>query len=198
MENNINFLKGISLSDKQLEQMTGCKVLLYEELYKYETLEFLLDANNGKVILLYISKDDPDYGHWCCILKTNYGKDKKECVEWSDSYGLKPDEEMKFSSAVHGQQFNYLSLLMLDSPYVLTYNNHKFQQEKNNINTCGWHCACRLLNNNKSLDGYKKYLDAVIKESPEIKNYDDAVCVLMYDSYKKAKSTVGGKYFFKY
>lgn len=197
MNEKLNHLKSVSLSDKQIEKMSGAKCLLYDDLYKYTELETLLDHNNGKIILLYLSKDDPNYGHFTCILKTKYKdkNNKKDCVEFFDSYNLKPDTEFKFSSAKHGQDFKYLSLLMLDSPYLLTYNDHKFQKEKNAINTCGWHCACRLLNNDKTLIEYKQYLDTFIKECPEVKDYDDAVVVVLFDKYMRSNKE-GGRYRF--
>lgn len=187
-------LKSIALSDKQVEKMAGAKMILYKDLYKYKTIEELLDHHNGKVILLYISPHDDNFGHFTALIKTFYGKDREECIEWIDSYGYKPDEELEFSSndPKHGQDFKFLSLLMLSSPYLLTYNDHKFQKQGEGINTCGWWASCRILNKDKTLKEFKKFIDDIVKDNAEIKDADDAVVVLMYDEYKDV-STIGGR-----
>lgn len=187
----IDHLKGIALNDRQIEKMSGAKMLLYKDLLNYDTLETLLDHNGGKVIILYISPVDDNFGHFTALLKTHIekGRQLKECVEWMDSYGYKPDAELAFSSRdpKHGQEFAYLSKLMIESPYILTYNEHKFQEKGPLINSCGWWCSARLRLSSLTLKEFKRYIRDTIRENKEIKNSDDAIICIMYDSYKTVK-----------
>lgn len=189
--NRINQLKGIALSDAQIEKMANAKMLLYEDLYKYSSLEHLLDANDGKVILLY--RQTENYGHWCCLFKTfiessrassrdwkDDGKGKggkRECVEFLDAYGYRPDDQLKFSSDKFGQGLKMLTLLLMTSPYIITYNDHHYQEKKSSINTCGWHVVARLTNKDMTLAEYNRFINQMIETLPSVHNADDAVVV---------------------
>lgn len=186
MRKILDSLKSLALSDKQIEKLTGANVLLYEQINKYLTIEELLDHNDGKVILLYISRDDPNFGHWTSIFFSNHGG--KKCVEFMDSYGGKPDDQLEYSTTAHGQNRKYLSKLLAEAPYKIVYNHNKFQKLKDNINTCGQHVAARINHNGLELKQFKKLLDEIIlaaEKSEKIKlDYDDAVIILNYNKLK--------------
>lgn len=185
-------LKNISLSETQVSKMSDTKVLLYSELYKYKTLEELLDHNGGKVIILYLQTDS--YGHWTTLIKTTI-KNKKndnECVEWFDPYGLFPDDEFEFSSPEmnekHKQDYKYITQLLRESPYILSYNHYKFQEKAHNVATCGFWCVNRINNSTLTLEQYKKMIDTNLKMDKELKTRDDVVVILEYQHYKKTLS----------
>jgi hypothetical protein len=180
-------LKKVSLSDSQMHQATGCKVLQQSELRKYKTLEELFDHNRTEytdspqsIIILYLQT--PEYGHWCCVTKD--GND----VEFFDPYGCNvnpvspwggfPDSELIFSknnNAELKQNYRYLAELMFKSPYNLFYNEHVFQASQPDINTCGRHVCFRIMNNELNLSQYKKTLDGLAKDTGF--NYDDLVTI---------------------
>ena len=191
----INHLKQYPLSDKQMEELTGHRMLSYSELYQYDTLEHLLHINNGNVIIMYHQTET--YGHYCCISqlteknKWNRPKFKKNevgLVEFFDLYGLFPDKQLGFTnyeaSAALKQQHTYLSYLMYHSPYKLSFNEHQFQSGKN-VQTCGFHCAYTIINRWQLLPEYKKDLDSSVKRLKKYgmknANYDDYVVIMLFD-----------------
>ena len=196
----INYLKQYPLSDKQMEELTGQKMLYYSELHQYDTLEHLLYMNNDSVVIMY--HQNPTYGHYCCIsqltekTKWNRAKFKKNevgLVEFFDPYGLFPDKQLKFidyeASAALKQQHTYLSYLMYHSPYKLSFNEHQFQApsfgSKGGVQTCGFHCAYRILKRGQLLPEYKKELDSNVKYLKKLgiknANYDDFVVIMLFD-----------------
>lgn len=151
MENKIKQLERVALSNSDLSNLTDnkCKVISYTELLNYKTLDEALGPN-GCFIVLY--ETGPSFGHWVAVIKVN-----KNLVEHFDPISTKPDKEFKFISDEYKKN-PYLSHLMRESPYKLSYNEHKFQKNKPGINTCGRHCALRVLLKDLPLEKYKKIL----------------------------------------
>ena len=58
--------KPLSNYDVQNLLDNDVKVITYDELDRYKTIENLLYPYN-KVVILYLAT--PDYGHWCCIFR---------------------------------------------------------------------------------------------------------------------------------
>lgn len=143
MESRINELIGKSLSNDEILKSLENKANLisYTDAHKYKTLDSLL-GRYGACVILYETKKL--YGHWCCIFKLN-----NKCVEFFDPYGIMPDSELKFINKEYQkesrQDFPYLTKLMIDSPYILSYNHHRFQEYKKGVNSCGRWVVCRLL-----------------------------------------------------
>jgi len=54
----INQLKQYALSDSEIQMVSGHKLLIYQELYKYNSLEHLLDMNNGSVLIMYMQSEN--------------------------------------------------------------------------------------------------------------------------------------------
>jgi hypothetical protein len=190
----INYLKQYPLSNTEIERITGYKMLSYSELYNYDNLEHLLHMHNGSVIIMYHQTEN--YGHYCCLNKlTEKNELYKELIEFFDPYGLFPDKQLNFTdyemNAKLKQNHTYLSYLMYSSPYKLSFNEHRFQGPA--VQTCGFHCAHRILYKELLLKEYKKRMDENVKAlkklikqkdkkiSTKAINYDDLVVVTFLD-----------------
>ena len=186
LKEKIEKLKQYPLSDSEIQKITGHKLVIYQELYNYDTLEHLLHMNNGSVIIMYMQTEM--YGHYVCLNKIS---DKE--VEFFDPYSLFPDKQLKFTDYNMNkkvkQDHTYLSWLMYKSPYKLSYNHHKFQAKNPPVQTCGWHCVKRIQNKKLSLKDYKKMMDNGVKELKDMKlgkvNYDDFIVIDLYDEVFK-------------
>ena len=150
MEKQIIDKEKVSLSDKDILQLTQnkCRVMTYSDLLNYKTLDEALGRNNA-LCVLYETSDK--FGHWVAVIKTN------GIIEHFDPLSSKPDREFKHISDEYKKN-PYLSHLMKESPYKLSYNQYKFQKNKPNINTCGRHCAMRIILKNYTLEEYKKLM----------------------------------------
>ena len=149
-------------------------IKLYKELKNYNDIDKVL-GKDGYVILNYETRTH--YGHWVLVFKLD-----DDTIEHFDSYGLKPDDELNFIpplfKIVNGTVEPYLSYLIYHSKYNVEYNQYKFQQMKKGINTCGRHVLFRLLNRDKNIEEYKKYLDKLLKKY-NMKNYDELMVKLI-------------------
>jgi hypothetical protein len=119
------------------------KLLKYSELENINNIDELLPDNRDYRIIL--TESQKNSGHWCCITKQN------NVYTWFDSYGEKPDGELKYISAIMnkmlGQDKKNLSRILktIKQPNQLLYNETKYQKLKDGINTCGRWCICFLL-----------------------------------------------------
>jgi hypothetical protein len=158
----IKYYENVALSNKDLEEIVDnkAKIVLYPNLIKYETINEVL-GKTGACFLLFEAK--PSYGHWCCLFKQN-----KNTIEFFNPYGGFPDNSLDYIPLhfrkITNQLYPILSILLIQSPYNLTYNEYAFQRKSKDIKTCGYHCAVRLLLRNLTLKEYKKYLDKMSKE----------------------------------
>jgi hypothetical protein len=157
----LKYEEDIALSDTDIRNQLGgtCNIVVYPDLHNYASLDELMGVNNCAVIL-YESK--PEYGHWTTVFKPN-----RDTVEFFNSYGSEPDANLKnipepFRHKSH-QDYPYLSKLLLDSPYDLTYNPYKLQKKNNDVRTCGRHVVERLKNKNLPLTQYIDMLDDLCK-----------------------------------
>jgi hypothetical protein len=152
-----------SLSGEEVLKLCDGKarLVVYEELYNFKTLDELLHPW-GSVILLYEYKRDGEgssYGHYVCL---NVVPDEKggTTVEHFDSLGYKPDEELfkigiSPDFAVKSRQDKqYLLRLLINSGYPISYNEYHLQEDKKGINTCGRWCGVRVFLKNLSLDTF--------------------------------------------
>jgi hypothetical protein len=156
MDKLISKLEKVSLSNNDLDRLCDYKVnvVTYDELPDYETLDQLLGPY-GACILLYMT--DLNFGHWTAIIKIN-----NRSVEFFDPYGYFPDTELQFipndiKHETH-QDERHVAKLLFESPYELSFNEHKYQKLKRNINTCGRHCAMRVLFKNMPLKEYNNMM----------------------------------------
>lgn len=165
--------KKVALSDKDLLRLLDgrARIVLYPELRKMESLDEVLGPY-GAAIILFCSR--PSYGHWCWLLRgvgDDYG-----LVEFGNPYGGYPDDSLELLerewAAESGQDEPILSLLMMESPYRLSYNQYQFQAHSKDVKTCGRHCATRIIFREMPLDDYA----AMLFESAEETHTDpDAI-----------------------
>jgi hypothetical protein len=135
----INKLKGKSLSDTDVIKLCGgdVKVILYSDLKKFKTLDQLLKPY-GSVIILYRQGDS--YGHWTALNKLSETE-----IEFFDPYAYVPDMELDWNHETVndklGQSNTLLINLLVNSPYQVSYNHHRFQSMTAGVATCGrWVC----------------------------------------------------------
>lgn len=128
----------------------GTRFLTYPDLARAESIEELF--RKGFFVLLY--EHSRNVGHWCCVIRF------PNRIEVFDSYGIKPDDELKFTPRhfreKNHMQFPHLTWLLYQSGVQIEYNHHKFQ--KPDVATCGRHVVYRLLNRNMPLERYKYML----------------------------------------
>ncbi|HLX52494.1 MAG TPA: hypothetical protein VKR58_01040 [Aquella sp.] len=153
----INEYKDIALSNSDVLKLVNGKanIILYPELVNYNSIDEILEPY-GACFLLFEARLKPfPYGHWCCLFKLD-----NQTIEFFNPYGGYPDDSLEYIPMdirkQSNQDYPYLSWLMINSPYDLTYNEHKFQKHGNNIKTCGRWCAVRLLCRNSNLEQFTK------------------------------------------
>jgi len=116
-------------------------IVIYSDLFDYKSIDQLL-GDKGYVVLLYQIKNVHD-GHWVCLFK------QRDYLVFYDSYGLAPDEEVKFipqfqSLDNRGQPIPHLTKLLQESGYKVLHNTHQYQSDRKDVNTCGRHTCVRL------------------------------------------------------
>ena len=154
---SIEDLESISLSNVEVMNLIGNKanIIQYPELRFYENIDDILEPY-GACIILFLTREN--YGHWTCVFKVD-----ENTIEYFDPYGLFIDEALDFKMNEYfryknHQNFAHLTWLLLNSRYEITYNEHKFQQKKKGISTCGRHTAMRLILRELSLEEYKDFI----------------------------------------
>lgn len=144
------------------------RIVLYPELYNYQSIEQLLQPY-GSFVLLILTKG-PAYGHWVCVL------DRPDGIEFFDPYGIIPDREFEWLTArkrreLH-QPTNRLSLLLYRSQKQgtpINYNDTRLQRMKEGISTCGRWCVMRILNQDLPIDDFARlgYTDSSVTRETE-------------------------------
>jgi hypothetical protein len=164
LRGGIDEVKDYALSDGDIRKILGndIKILTYPEVAKLTNADQLFDKH-GRSIVLFLTQG-PTAGHWCCLLN------KKKGIEFFDPYGDPPQEVIDEIPAHLRESLDmkksYLSGLLKGSGRPVFYNAHPFQQDKQNINTCGRHCVVRCLYAPYSLEKYKAIIDKS-KMSPD-------------------------------
>lgn len=176
--------ENVALSDGQLKQILRGKVniVMYPDIHKMKSLDEVLGPH-GAAIILFESK--PGYGHWCSLFR-GPGRDNG-MVEFFNPYGGYPDDSLKLIgrgfAAKTNQDVPYLSRLMIQSPYRLSYNQYPFQRQAGGIRTCGRHCASRLLLRDLTLD---QYHDWIVEQARKTGTDADAVVSAITDQVAPA------------
>lgn len=152
MSSNIKKYIDTALSNKDISKMLDgkCNIIVYPALHKYKNLDEIL-VPYGSCVILYENKKQ--YGHWCCVNKLD-----QHNVEFFDSYGMMPDDEIKFIPEhfrkISNQDYTHLTALLLQSSYQIHYNDYKLQKHKNDVKTCGRWCVTRCLNKHLTTDEF--------------------------------------------
>lgn len=145
-----------SLSNHEIKDFFDDKInlVLYPDIKNIQNINELL-GKYKRCVILYLTSQN--YGHWCCIFLS-----KNKELHFFDSYGIMPDCELKFINnnerTILNQKIPYLSELILKSNYETNYNSYKFQKEKENITSCGYHCIMRLCFCDLTDDEYKDFI----------------------------------------
>ncbi len=145
--------ESFSYSDSDIKRFLDDDVRIrkYSELSECKTLDDIVDGKSCSIILYMVKQN---YGHWTALIK-NPGA-MKDTYEVFDSYGIMPDDELKYipdaakqaSAEVAKQDHMFMSHIIrndLDSGRVkeVFYNKYRLQKSLKDINTCGRWCAVR-------------------------------------------------------
>lgn len=155
----------MDLSGEDIMRMCKNKVKIidYETMENYKTIDDVFDNNNATIILYETKKN---FGHWTLLLKDN------DNLEFFDPYGLKPDEELKYDNNYNTRIHNgvlvpHLTHLLNDSPYKLNYNKKRLQKMLKDINTCGRWCVSRVILRNYTLPEFQKLFTDNVNHTPD-------------------------------
>ena len=163
------------LSDDDIELYLGKKanIINFSELKNYKHIDDLLPTNLSYVIILI--EQQKNSGHWITIMKYN------NTIEYFNSYGFKPNYEMKFLNKLFGQNKNDLTRLLTKNNYDVIYNSFKFQDIKNpNSNACGRHIICRIIAMKNLQQSLPEYISMMKKLQKKYElDYDMLVSLLI-------------------
>jgi hypothetical protein len=129
------------LTDTDIRQwLPDCKILEYDWLENYESIDDLLPTERDYCFILY--ERENHVGHWICVMRNNKN------IYHFDSFGLKPDANLNWISKDKRKELNcltpYLSRLYTGIPrYKIHWNQTKYQRD--DANTCGRWCILRIL-----------------------------------------------------
>lgn len=160
----------IPTSDAELQEACpGLTVWLYKDLAKLSKLPDL------PIAVLY--ETQPGFGHWVAVLATPEG------IEHFDSYGFKPDAELKFIPAQYREAFMatapYLARLLGRDGRDINYNEYRLQGR--NTNTCGRWVVARCRNRRMTTDQFAAaMLDLANKKDITL---DEATLLIMPPSH---------------
>ena len=150
----LDALKGYSLTNFDLLKMldNNIHIMTYPELVECKTIDEAL-APHDALILLYESKSH--YGHWCAIIK------RDNTIEHFDSYGIMPDEELKFATNAfrksNKMRLPHLTALLIECPYRIEFNEFQLQEKKQGVNTCGRWAGLRVLHKDMPIEEFAEY-----------------------------------------
>ena len=112
------------------------KIIIYSALADVNDISELLPSSNSVCFILL--KEDSTAAHWTILTRVN------NSIYYFDSYGEPVDGELKNITStnrdLYDESTKYLSKLLYNSSFDITYNNVKFQDYSNGsniINTCG-------------------------------------------------------------
>jgi hypothetical protein len=167
---NLEDIKESPISDALIKQyLPDANIIMYNQLPRYKNIEELLPHDKSYFVLMY--QDSPNTGHWTVVLR------QKNTVEYFDSYGSYPDKDLNWVSKEKrhslGIDGKYLSNLFNKTKLKVVYNTEPYQASGKEIATCGRHVVFRIMNINKGLLNYHKFIKNQMKK--QNCNYDCVV-----------------------
>jgi hypothetical protein len=186
LKEEINEEKEIPMDDADIRSfLPDAKIIRYSDLKDYRSLEELLPNEVDYIIILYLESSHK--GHWVCVQRYD------NTFEFFDPYSS-PDGRidepllwvpygvrMKLGVAVPFMTRLFNSILN-DNKYKAIYNPIKYQEEKEDVNSCGRHCVFRILNLIKKGRSLSEYYKHMLKLKDKLKlSYDDIVVTLVPD-----------------
>jgi hypothetical protein len=158
-------------NDEIMKYLPNAKIIRYSELKKYNDIDDLLRNNVDYCILLY--EESKNKGHWVCVLKYN------DTIEYFDSYGGYPDNPLKWNSDMTNNSLGqepFLCRMFDNTEKEVIFNPIKYQEDEDDVNTCGRHCVFRILNlleKERELGQYYEIMKEIKKLTKS--SYDDIV-----------------------
>jgi hypothetical protein len=150
----------IALNGNEIvEALDGkCKVLSYDELLKYDTIDEALYPYNKLVILYFWDfSNNVKSGHYIAIRKDRI----KNVIYVFDSYGRFIDDNLAeiepYKRRKYKEDFKQLTYLLYKSPYKVEYNEFQFQQ--NDSAVCGRYAIYFLLRDDLDMVNFQKQFD---------------------------------------
>lgn len=127
----INEIKEVPMNDEDLYYyLPNLRLLIYDDLKKYESIESLLPEDKSYVVLLYPVSSKTN-GHYACLYRLN------DIFYYLDSYGMKVDKPLQFSEKFKNTP-KILTQLFNESTFPIYVNRTRFQNLRNkNIASCG-------------------------------------------------------------
>ena len=162
---------GYALSDQDIMRLNPrTKLLLYEDVKGYPTIEHLLHPFDSVIILYEWERTrDASIGHYITVNRVNDG-----IIEHFDSYGIKPDKELdqlKDSSQAFrkmtGQDQKYLLNLYAQARSPIAYNQYKLQSLDDGVATCGRYAVLRSRYKHMPLDEFARIFTGK-RETPDL------------------------------
>lgn len=187
MQDIVNRLKRTPLSENDIRRYLGpgTKVKKYSDIMSARDVNSLLGKRGFCIFLLETSKD---FGHWMCLKKTK--RRGKTIISFFDSYGGFPDSQKRYVNANYlirsKQNYNKIRVLMREAAqrydYILEYSERRLQNfNTSKIATCGYWC-CVFIESGMTVNEFYRYLNSF-----HVRNKDDLVCKLYYNSLMKRK-----------
>lgn len=173
----INEIKKYALGDDDMNKLLGDNLFIF--VYPYlDDIQHIDDVfdNEGRSLMLYLV-NNINSGHWVCMMK------KDNSIYYFDPYGNPPDNILdtltKQKKDELDQETPKLTNFLRNSGYTVDYNIYPYQKVGDNINTCGRHCALRLIH--KDLNDVQ-YYNMIKKYTKKYNlNIDEIVSLLTYN-----------------
>ena len=144
MNKIINKIISEDLSGVNITAITrgNCKILLYEELLKYDNIIDAIGSTGNLVLLFPTVKDVQNQGHWVAILY----KKELNLLEHFDSYSLNWRQERGYSNNEYVKQHLLGRLLnkAMSEGIKIDCNTVRLQKMSDGTNTCGRWVSTRV------------------------------------------------------
>jgi hypothetical protein len=152
----------LSLVDIQ-KLLPGVPVITYPELEGKQHIEQVLGPD-GRLVLLFLTTGLSE-GHWVGIWR------RGNTLCFFDSYGLAPDDERRWISGSKLVELHedrpLLKNLFADAKargFTTTFSRDHYQNESNNVETCGRHVAVRLNHADLSDGEYRTLIEQTARD----------------------------------
>lgn len=186
MQNLITQLEGVPLSGEDLVMMATkmgnphVRFYLYAELENIRSVDQLLGDSNTAFILFDIKSDQgiEPVGHWANVMKNDHG------IMYYDPYGLSLGQDLNITG-----EPPYLTNIL--SGHNIDMNPFRDQKFKDELNTCGRHCAVRSVFWFLTNPGYQAEVIAPLRKGMFVRDPDVLVSLMtafLDDSDKAVKA----------
>jgi len=167
------------LDDLEIKQLlkSNVKIIRYNELKKYKSIDELLPKAFDYCFLLYL--EEAYKGHWVGLVR------RENIIYYFCSYGSKVDEPLSWVNCETREKLGvakpYLSDLFNASDFTIYYNPVKYQNSRDDYNTCGRYIVLLIQRFRKdekyNLQKYYQYLTK-LKHTFNL-SYDQIVSTLV-------------------